>query len=91
LTFKNDLQLLVGFGLITCRVVGTIHLRRPHGRKGGVRLRWMHADGGGSASCGRPHRKLDPFDIMSYHAKKLPWRYSEADLPSDHYMLALDM
>jgi len=42
----------------------------------GVRLRWMHVDGGGGpAQCGRPHRKLklESTDIIlsSSHAKKL--------------------
>src|SRR6218665_2507318 len=42
----------------------------------GVRLRWMHVDGGkgGPAPCGRPHRKLklESTDvILSSHAKKL--------------------
>jgi len=34
----------------------------------GVRLRWMRAE----APCGRPHRKLEPTDvILSSHVKKL--------------------
>ena len=43
----------------------------------GVRLRWMHVDGGkgGPAPCGRPHRKLklESTDVIlsSSHAKKL--------------------
>ena len=40
-----------------------------------VRLRWTHADGGReAASCGHPHRKLEPTDVVvlsSSHAKKL--------------------
>ena len=30
--------------------LGTIHLRRPHGRGRGVRLRWTHVDGVGGSS-----------------------------------------
>ena len=34
-------------------------------RRGGVRLRLTHADGGGeSAPCGRPHRKREPTDVI---------------------------
>ena len=38
----------------------------------------MWTDGGGSALCGRPHRKLEPSDIILYssHAKKLDF-YSQ--------------
>ena len=40
-----------------------------------VRLNWMHEGRGGRGSgrCGRPHRKLEPTDIIlsSSHAKKL--------------------
>jgi len=45
----------------------------------GVGLRWTHVDGGGSAPCGRPHRrlKLEPADVIlsSSHAKKLAFFY----------------
>src|SRR6218665_549220 len=45
-------------------------------RRGGVRLRWTHVDGGRDpAPCGRPHRKLklESTDVIqsSSHAKKL--------------------
>jgi len=47
----------------------------------GVRLRWVHADGGErggrSAPCGRPHRKLEPTDVILYssYANKLEFLY----------------
>src|SRR6218665_1992534 len=49
---------------------GFIYIHDVHTEEEGIRLRWTQANREGSASCGRPHIKLDPFHLMFSHAKK---------------------
>jgi len=52
---------------------GVIHLWRPHGGGGGQAQADACGRGKGSATCGRPHIKLEPTHVILYtsHAKKL--------------------